>query len=228
MYPRLLQKFDHLLVKTIYSYANRKWYRNPFSNKIQASKEKYIDLWQTAKSETFPVVDQFEKTCGFSIDANFFHELALHTQVVLKKSKINYQHGRILYATLRKYIEDHKIDPINIIETGTARGFSTLCLAKALFDSNIGGKILTYDVLPHNRKMYWNCIDDHEGKKTRTELLKNYSDLCEKFIVFHQGNSIIELSKISMTGIGFAFLDAGHDKYHVTNELKYTFKKKAI
>jgi predicted O-methyltransferase YrrM len=221
MYPKLLQKFDDFLVKMVYKYANRKWYGNPMTKKIVADKDKYLALWQTAKSESFPVVDHFEKTCGFSIDTNFFHDLALHTQVVLKKSKINYQHGRILYTVLRKYIADHKIDHINIIETGTARGFSTLCMAKALFDSNIEGKILTYDVLPHNRKMYWNCIDDNEGKKTRNELLKTYNDLCEKYIIFHQGNSFTELSKISMTGIGFAFLDAGHDDYHVSKELKY-------
>ena len=29
------------------------------------------------------------------------------------------------------------------------------------------GKIYTVDILPHDTKMYWNCIDDHDGMKSR-------------------------------------------------------------
>ena len=33
-------------------------------------------------------------------------------------------------------------------------------------DSEKVGKIFTIDIIPHNKKLYWNCIDDCEGKKT--------------------------------------------------------------
>ena len=57
---------------------------------------------------------------------------------------------------------------INIVETGTARGFSAICMSKALNDSkNIKGEIHTIDLLPVNKAMYWNIIDDNEKKKTR-------------------------------------------------------------
>ena len=59
-----------------------------------------------------------------------------------------------------------------IVETGTARGFSSICMSKALIDANTNGKIYTVDILPHDTKMYWNCIDDHDGMKSRKELLK--------------------------------------------------------
>ena len=50
---------------------------------------------------------------------------------------------------------------INIIETGTVRGFSALCMAKALSDAKFEGSIFTIDVLPHDKKMFWNCAADH-------------------------------------------------------------------
>ena len=44
---------------------------------------------------------------------------------------------------------------VTILETGTARGFSALCMAKALEDSKKKGIILTFDILSHNKKSYW-------------------------------------------------------------------------
>ena len=38
---------------------------------------------------------------------------------------------------------------------------------KALEDQQRAGTIVTFDVLPHRTPMYWNCIDDHDGPKTR-------------------------------------------------------------
>ena len=98
-------------------------------------------------------------------------------------------------------------------------------MAKALEDSGTPGKIFTYDVLPHNHKMYWNTIDDTSGKKTRKELLKNYSGLIEKHIIFHQGNTKTELNRTFIPRIHFAFLDAAHDYYHLTSEFQYLKNK---
>jgi predicted O-methyltransferase YrrM len=221
MYPKILQKCDAFLVKTVYGYANRKWFRNPLTKKVKADKETYLRLWEDAKSKNFPEIDTIEKTFGYAISPEFLHQLALHTQVVIKKSSINYQHGRLLYAILSKLISETDADSFNIVETGTAMGFSSLCMAKALQDKNANGKILTFDVLPHQKKIYWNCIDDLEGKKTRVELLMNYTDLCIRYIIFHQGNTVTEMSKVYMTRIHFAFLDGGHDYHHLKAELKH-------
>jgi len=218
MYPRILQKFDNFLVSSIDKYANHRWYNNPLTKNILAGKEQYLQLWDKAKAEKYPLIDEFEKEYGYKIDENWYHQLALHTQIVIKKSKLVYVHGRLLYATLRKYIETQKPDNFNIIETGTARGFSALCMAKALADSNACGKIITYDVLPHNHKMYWNYIDDHEGKKTRAELLQEYKNLTGKFIWFHQGNTKTELPKLQTDRVHFAFLDSAHEYYYLMDE----------
>ena len=61
-------------------------------------------------------------------------------------------------------MDDNKFDEITILETGTARGYSSICMSKALNDRKQKGKIFTIDILPNNKKMYWNCIEDHKGK----------------------------------------------------------------
>ena len=99
-----------------------------------ATREEYLALHEDCKLEKFSVIDKFEESSGFKIDRDYFENLALHTQICIKKSRLNYQHGRILYATLSKYIHDNSCNSVNIIETGTARGFSSICMSKAIND----------------------------------------------------------------------------------------------
>jgi len=225
MYPRILQKIDNLLVSAVNKYANRRWYNSPLTKKILASKKEYLKIWGKAKNKKYKLVDDIEEKYSAKINNEWYHNLALHTQVVKKKSDICYVHGRLLYVFLKKYILKNPYDNINILETGTARGFSALCMAKALQDEEVEAKIITFDVLPHNHKIYWNCIDDHEGKKTRAELLNNYNDLIDRYIIFHQGNTKTELPKIQISRIHFAFLDSAHDYYYLMNEFLYICDK---
>lgn len=220
MYPRILQKFDNFLIKTVNKYADFRRYHNPLTKKALAENEQYVQIWKEAKEKKYLLIDEYEEKTGFKIDIDWYNELALHTQVVIKKSDIVYVHGRLLYSSLRTYLSKHNVQNINIIETGTARGFSALCMAKALNDSQIFGKIITFDVLPHNHKMFWNCIDDTEGKKTRAELLSPYNDLTEKYIFFHQGNTKIELPKLQTDRVHFAFLDSAHNYYYLMSEFE--------
>ncbi len=165
MYPRILQKIDNLLVYAVNKYANRRWYNSPLTKKIRASKNEYIEIWEKVRNKKYKLIDDIEEKYSEKIDNEWYHKLALHTQVVKKKSDIVYVHGRLLYVYLKKYILKNPANNFNILETGTARGFSALCMAKALQDEEVEAKIITFDVLPHNVKIYWNCIDDHEGKK---------------------------------------------------------------
>ena len=116
----------------------------------------------------------------------------LQNQIVITNSELCYAHGRILYSTLRQYLSDRDISDrqgLTIIETGTARGFSSVCMAKALSDSDSSGKILTFDLISNEKEMFWNSVDDLEGQQTRLGLLKPWANLVEKFIVFIEGDS---------------------------------------
>ena len=97
-------------------------------------------------------------------------------------------------------------------------------MAKALKDSEIDGVICTFDVIPHLEKIYWNAITDHQiGKISRQELLKEWVTLLEKYIVFIQGYTYIELPKVNFQRINLAFLDGAHtykDVMFEFNEIK--------
>ena len=173
------------------------------------------------KKKKYPIIHDFEKASGYSIEKEWFHKLALHTQVVVKESQICYQHGRLLYSTLGEMCEKQSQDYINILETGTARGFSALCMARSLEDRKKEGKIITIDPLPHNIPMYWNCIDDSESEKSRAQLLAEYSKLIHRYIWFLEGKSKDVLNKLELSRIHFAFLDGVHEYGDLKLEIAY-------
>ena len=114
-----------------------------------------------------------------------------------------------------------------ILETGTARGFSSICMAKALIDQNFLGIVTTIDCIPHEKKILWNCIDDYTGPKTRAKLLENWKEELER-IIFIQGWTNEVLNRLGLKRINFAFLDAQHTKNDVLKEFKYVSDRQEI
>jgi predicted O-methyltransferase YrrM len=191
-----------------------------------ASKKKYQSLHIDAQNKNYQKVDEFEKKYNFKINKIWFEKLALHTQVVVKKSEINYQHGRLLYTLLMDYINKRKenLEFCQIFETGTARGFSSICLSKALSDSNINGNIATVDVLPHKKKMIWNCIDDCYNFVSREDIVSRWQKEI-KNITFYEGKSSEIMKNLNLKKIHFAFLDAHHIASEVMNEYNFVKSK---
>lgn len=195
----------------------------PFARKPIASKATYLNLHRNTIKEECNEINQIEADLGFSIDKDWFSELSLVTQTCIKKSKLNFKHGRLLYSILSKYLTQFKRSnngPFFILETGTARGFSAICMSKALNDQNVQGFITTIDCIPHTKKIYWNSISDCEGKVTREKLLSNWRDET-KNIFFIQGWSNEVLKRLHLQRINFAFLDAQHTKKAVLEEFEF-------
>ena len=141
-------------------------YRYHFGFTNRKKIEDYIKIHNLSKNKKYINIDKLEEKYQFKIDRTFFENLAFNTQVVIKKNEINYQHGRVLYTYLSDYITRNETSNINfnIVETGTARGFSSICMSRALLDLNKNGKIFTIDILPHDIKMIWNCPKDLQQK----------------------------------------------------------------
>ena len=201
---------------------------NYITSKPMGSKKEYLNLHEECKKDLYPDITKIETELGYSIDTEYYENLALHTQICIKRSKLNYQHGRLLYSYLSKFLDEQhkkeKKDIVNIFETGTARGFSSICMSKALIDSQVVGNIVTCDLIPHNHLMYWNCIDDMDGKKTREQLLEKWSKELE-FIIFLNGKTKKTISKIGKSRIHFAFLDAQHKYVDVMSEYNFVSKR---
>lgn len=222
LFEKILPIFDRL--------AYIHYFNNPLSNLPLANLEKYNELLKKADKNTYsiPGVDLLEKRNGYYINREWLKSLAFITQVTIKESELNYAHGRVLYSVLREYLLSLKQEnkTVNIIETGTARGFSVICMANALYDSKYEGSICTLDVLPHFKKMYWNCaMDWTTGKQSRNELISVYDALIERYVVFIQGFTKITLPKVNFSRINFAFLDGSHSYNDVLFEFNIINKR---
>ena len=193
---------------------------HPFGKKILATKEFYLKKFEEVKNFKYENIENFLPVKKYPIEKNWLDNLALHTQIVKKKSQINYQHGRILYSCLKEYILSNQHKYIEILEIGTARGFSSLCMSKSIMDCNIRGNIFTIDIIPHNKAFFWNCIDDHEKPKTREELLLKWHEQLQN-IRFVTGPSRFVLKKLNINRINFAFVDGMHDISNVKREFNF-------
>ena len=80
--------------KFIEAVANREWVDFPFGRQPLADRDTYLDLFDKSRRVSYPEIDRFEAVTGYVIDEHWFHNLALHTQVVIKTSELCYQHGR--------------------------------------------------------------------------------------------------------------------------------------
>lgn len=196
----------------------------PFGIMKWANEKTYLEIYKNVLNKNYPEIENYEKKLKKKIDINWLNKLALQTQVVIKKSSINYQHGRILYTELCNYIQNSSVKRIVIFETGTARGFSSVCMSKAITDSNITGEINTIDILPNNKKIYWNSISDNTGKKTRPELLEYWNEYIQR-INFHSGDSTEIIKNLDLDRINFAFLDGSHNKKKVEQEFDWVEKR---
>lgn len=203
---------------------------SPISNIALGNDNEYKNLIKSVEDETYNFIDIFEKKCGFSIDKKWLNDVALKTQISIKNSKPNYQHGRILYSLLRKYLQKNKNnnEQITAMETGTAIGFSALCVAKAFEDSNLTNyKILTLDIIPSQIKIFWNKFGDEKGRRSREEILKNWDRFLNN-IVFLSGDTKDILQNLFIKRVNFAFLDAVHNKINVQREFRYVSEKQKV
>jgi hypothetical protein len=201
----------------------------------EVTKETYIQLSKDASEYNHDLFFQdLEKDFDLKHTTikKFIDTLALSTQIVIKESKMLYLHGYLLYTALDEYLKKNPaIDFVNILETGTARGFSSVCMAKALHDNKRDGKIYTVDVLPNNQSMFWNCVEDFTGPKTRPQLLSKWDYLLE-YIEFVQGDSKKILDdlheKFFVPRIHFSFLDAQHTYSYLKHEMDWVKDRQEI
>ena len=198
-----------------------------FGKKNFPEGKSYEALFEEIKEVKHEEIEKLEIRMKHSIEKKWLDALAFVTQIVKKKSELNYSHGRALYSVLSNYLEEKKNqnykDNFTILETGTARGFSAICMSKALIDKKVNGKVLTIDVIAHNKKMYWNCVEDKTGPKKRSELLSNWQEELNN-IIFLQGRSSIVFKMIGLKRIHFAFLDGQHDKQTIKEEFNFVSK----
>ena len=162
---------------------------------------------------------------GYLYSKDEIDYIALHLQISIKPSKPNYIHGYVLTSALFKYVKDHSNLDICILETGTARGFSSIIMATVLDEFRVNGCIYTLDNVNTFDKCYLSCKLNR--KISLNECIQPWNDVSNKYINFINGNSRERMKhlKSKFERIHFAFLDGSHDYDDVKYELDYVNNK---
>ncbi len=186
----------------------------------------YMKLWQFAKTFNYGnILEELKEYFQYLHDKDEIDEIGLKLQVCVKKSKPMYLHGYVLTSALNQYLENSEEKNITILETGTARGFSSVLMASILNKFNVDGKIHTIDKV----NKFDNCLKSSELKKeiTINECVEEWNEITDKYINFIVGDSkkILKNLNSKLDRINFAFLDGAHFYQDIKSEMEFTEKK---
>jgi len=142
------------------------------------------------------------------------------------RSVFNYERGILLYALIVKN------RPKVVLEIGRAQGYSTMCMARAMCENNIDGKIFSVDPNPMEtpRKM---LIDFDESKLSQViemstmDLWKSYAnpEWIERIVPIVSYSD--ELLEYDMPKVEFCYIDGHHIKEAVICDFHILLQKAA-
>ena len=189
---------------------------------VPATRQQYDAIWLTECEQDYPEIDEVEKSLGFAIDRNWLESTARVLNCPVKVNAPNWQHGRVIYAVLRNFLENTTLRDasFSLLDIGTAKGFSAVVMARALVDSNRQHiSIDTVDVMDPNSRERRNTVVELDGFKTLYETMNPF--IPEKSTVYcHGGGSFALLDRLSggSRRIPFAFVDGKHAYEFVRRE----------
>tara|TARA_B100001250_G_scaffold210806_1_gene180915 strand:- start:1510 stop:2367 length:858 start_codon:yes stop_codon:yes gene_type:complete len=216
------------------------------------SEEEYIKLGEWAKNYDYGgILNDLQQYFGYLHDKDDMDNVGLKLQICVKKSRPMYIHGYVLTSALYHKLSSSEKQAVSpnftdrlkksffevfsqkkdnceefiILETGTARGFSAIIMAKILEMFDVKGKIYTTDKL----NKFNNCIKSAQLNRTIStqESVEEWKPLVDKYIHFVVGDTKITLPSLNkkLNRIHFAFLDGSHHYKDIQYELDYVAKK---
>jgi len=147
---------------------------------------------------------EFEKFMKLGDMTALFHEESANQFI-----RLNYERGLLLYCLITKF------RPTNVLEIGTASGFGTLCMAWAMVENNINGKIFTIDPIPITEKTKRVFNDQKGGPKIENISVKEIWEKTAKKewiekITTISGYSGKILNEHMLPKFDFAYIDGAH------------------
>lgn len=168
--------------------------------------EDYRRVFDAERVQEYPVVDAIEARTGYILDRLRLETAARTLACPVKAHAPNWQHGRVLYSVARQYLAG-KTGKVLLLDIGTAKGFSALCLQWALMDAGVVGTVVSVDVIDPCSREPRNTVAEVGAPKTLTEVLAAWPEA--DAIMFRQSTGIDWLH--NYTGrIEFAFVDGKH------------------
>jgi hypothetical protein len=177
--------------------------------------ETYARLWEEERQHEYPNVDAFEGRMGHAMDRDRLESLARVLSCPYKAAAPNWQHGRVIYAATRNYLVGSGEDPVNLLDIGTAKGFSAMSLMTALMDSNAAGWVTSVDVMPPAARVRRNTVAEVDGLKTLPEILSPWPEAMQIHFVESTG---IDWLATHPERVHVAFVDGKHTGIVVRKE----------
>jgi hypothetical protein len=135
----------------------------------------YEQAFHEERQHFYPQIEALERLCGYALEREKLEFTAKYLACPVKAHGANWQHGRVVYATLRKYLETAP-QGVLCLDIGTAKGFSALCMRWALDASGIEGRVVSLDVLDPAAKVRRNTVLEVDGYLTLTQTLDHWPE----------------------------------------------------
>jgi len=174
----------------------------------------YDRAFAREQQNVYPAVDAYERAMGFALDTGRLWAAARVLACPVKAHPPNWQHGRVLYAATRQYL-DGATWPINCLDIGTAKGFSALCLRWAINDAGRTGEVVSVDVLHPWARVARNTVAEVDGLQTLAEILAPWP--AAMAIRFERSTGVDWLERHAWR-IHVAFVDGAHTSHVVRRE----------
>jgi predicted O-methyltransferase YrrM len=174
--------------------------------KQTATAEDYARVFEAERQREYPLIDAFERRMGYAIDRVKLEEAARVLACPVKRNPPCWQHGRVLFAVAKKYFRHRSTlgrtsmvepDMDSVLDIGTAKGFSALCL---LWASALDAKVTSLDVIDPHAPVIRNTVAEIHRPITLHETLEPWPEA--KHITFVQST-------------GIDWLKSHHDRLHV-------------
>jgi hypothetical protein len=175
----------------------------------------YQKAFDAERLNVYPVVDAFEQRMGFALDRAKLEAAARVLACPLKKSPPNWQHGRVLYAAIRKYLATTTPNVGVMLDVGTAKGFSALCAEWAGRDAGVSCVVYSVDVIDPESRVRRNTVSEVDGLKTLAEILAPWPEAGE--IGFSRATGVEWLNDNRLR-VNVAFIDGKHTGAVVAQE----------
>jgi predicted O-methyltransferase YrrM len=170
----------------------------------------YQDAFELERRQVYPVVDAFEARMGYALAKDRYEAAASVLACPVKRNPPNWQHGRIVYAAVRRYLVLAS-SPVTLLDIGTAKGYSALCLQWALLgmgEGGIVGQVHSVDVIDPTVRAVRNTVAEVDGLKTLAETLAPWPEA--QAISFECKTGLRWLSEHRTERVHVAFIDGKH------------------
>ncbi len=184
------------------------------------TKADYRTIFDAERLVQYPGVDAFEERMGYALERSRLEDAAYVLACPLKKSPPNWQHGRVIYAAARNYFRACFVDGritvadtywqsehFNLLDIGTAKGFSALCMQWALQDTPCLGIITSVDVLDPEQRVRRNTVAEVDGLKTLAETLEPWPEAADIRFLKSTGQKWLQENPVR---VHVAFVDGKH------------------